>query len=156
MKRFLKRRWHGIPLGVIVSILVVVLAVGGVLAAGLLTKTVPATIRVTPAEVIAEPGLGVYSNIECTLEVTSFPIGPVEVGSTFLVPKVWVKNIGDQPFATVTITTDLDPGIAILEAYGWPHETLGIGEKTEANLRFTGVGETSGIQEFNIMFNGSY
>ena len=151
LKRFIKLTWHGIPIGIIASVLIGT----AVLAVGLYTLTVPSTITVTPAQVVSEPHLGIYSNIECTEEVTSFTVGSVEVGETVYVSKVWVKNTGDKDFTEITVTTDLDIGIATMSVPGWPKALLS-GEETEANIAFKGVGETTSSQSFNIMFNGSY
>jgi len=155
MKKFLTKKWHGIPIAVIVSALVTALTVSGLFAAGTFTKTVPATIEVR-ALPTTEPGLGVYSDINCTVEVTSFPVGSIEVGQTVSLPKVWVKNIGNQPFTSLTITTDLDPGIATMQVAGWPRGLTNPGDKWDANITFTGMSASSGSQSFNIMFNGNY
>ena len=154
MKKFLKRRWHGVPMAVIVAVLVTALAVGGVFAAGLFTRTIPSTITVTP--IVTPADLKVYSDIDCTVEVTSFTVGSVEVGSTVSLPKVWVKNTGSQTYTSVSVSTDLSSSIATMSVPGWPRGETAPGTKWDANIQFTGVGDSSGEQSFNIMFNGNY
>lgn len=60
MKKFLKKRWHGIPVGIVSALLALVLVTGSVFAAyGFLTATVE--VKVEEAIVV---GVGTWDNLE--------------------------------------------------------------------------------------------
>ena len=72
-------------------------------AALLFTREVPNTVTIISAP---QPNLQVYSDAACTTEVTSLDWGQVMKGST-ATRQVWVKNVGDVNFVSVSITSDL-------------------------------------------------
>jgi len=100
MKRFLNKRWHGIPLSILTAILLLCLLAGGVLAAyQVFTNTVQ--VGVLEPLVVTEiqaPGVGqpVYAGGE---------IGISQANGG----KYFITNLGSQPI-TVTITVTESSG----------------------------------------------
>ncbi len=108
MKRFLKRRWHSIPVALVTAILVVCLLAGGVFAAytvwtGQAETEVLESIEVYTADSVAADGslLGAGWASLCYFPDTVWP--GTDLGAKNLTAKYVIHNIGPIPI-TITVT----------------------------------------------------
>jgi len=92
MKQFLKKRWHGIPVGIVSGVLALVLVAGGAFAAyGFLN----ATLSVEVEEAIAVGTWDTWDNLE--------PYGSVDdvditLGGTAEVPEIIITTAAETPY----------------------------------------------------------
>jgi len=102
----MKKRFLGIPIPVIVAILAIVLVAGGVMAAWLWQREVPATVKVISAEVEA------YANEGCTIPLTDLDFNGIRAGETSSPVPFWIKNTGDGPVYCALAQDGLIPELA--------------------------------------------
>jgi len=76
--------------------------VGGVWATSTFNKVVPATVHINSAS----PDLGIFSDSACTQPLNPIAFGDVTGGETKQIT-VYIKNVGNKAFSSVTISTDL-------------------------------------------------
>lgn len=129
MKRFLKKRFLGIP--ILVILLTVVTAVA-VLAATILT--IPSHVKIVEAP---PPPLTydieAYSDSECTLPLTFIEWGEIVKGEN-KVKTVYIKNVGTGN-ASVSVSTP-DPGVRDSDLTGGP-VTVAAGASAAFELTLT-------------------
>lgn len=88
MKSFLKKRWHGLPVGIVAILLALVLVAGGALAAAYSFWTGAASVEVMEAVAV---GAGTWDNLE--------PYGSVDdVTITFDEDGITIVHSADTPF----------------------------------------------------------
>lgn len=109
MKRFLKKRWLGIPVGVIAGIIV---TTSIVLAAVLIS--IPSHVDITPAPEPDAWDIGVYSDAECQNPVTFIEWGQIEVLTT-AEQTVYIQNEGNVT-AVVTVSCTIGAPLVTFEA----------------------------------------
>lgn len=142
-------------------ILVIVLAVvmasaGAAYAASNYSKDVPTSGMILKAN----PGLTVYSDAACTVELTALTFPNVDAGAAIALPKVYVKNTGNKDFTTIGSTSDFNPTYGTITA---APDTIGGGLAKGANMGYTLtlstlVNGVSGDTPFNcsVSFTGTY
>jgi hypothetical protein len=97
--KFLKTRLAVI---LITAILTIVLVGGGMILAGTISKPLTGTVTV----VAANPVLNVYADAACTQPLSSFDLGSVIQNETSSSFTFYIKNEGNKPVGSITVTSD--------------------------------------------------
>jgi len=141
MKQFLKKRWHGIPVGIVSALLAIVLVAGGVLAATGAFEVFRSDTEVTvlePLEVTEIQATGEWwdwSDPEATIQHPEIYAG-MDIGAIGYGGKYFIENLipshnlyglpsGSPQFISVTVTVEETTGqmewygIDIYPANGW-------------------------------------
>ncbi|MBA7480519.1 hypothetical protein ES707_15980 [subsurface metagenome] len=147
MKRLLKKRLLGIPVGIIAGL---VLTTGIVLAA-VFTLAIPSHVEITPAPPPDTWNIGVYENAECTIPVTFIEWEQVEVGTT-LDKIVYIRNEGTVP-AVVTVSFTIGPPLVTWQVSPSPLE-LDAGASGACTLSLT-AGAIPGSINFSTSFDSN-
>lgn len=124
----------GTRLGIImVTMLVCMVIFSGIAYASTnYTKQVPTSGMILKAN----PGITVYSDVACTIQVTSLTFPNLDAGNTEVLPTLYIKNTGNKALLPVVFSSDLNP------AYGTLTTNLGtnslpVGASTTAILTLT-------------------
>lgn len=122
-----------------------------VTAAVVYTLTKPATITIiSNANANSTYMLGVYSNSNCTQEITTIDLGECLVGSG-ITDNIWVyvKNLGDTT-VSVSLRNDLNYTIGYF-TYDYFNNVIAPGESTGFHMQFyANENATAGTYSFNI------
>ncbi|GAI60578.1 unnamed protein product [marine sediment metagenome] len=135
MKSFLRKRWHGIPVGIITVVLLICLTAGGVFAAyQFFTGTAEVTVEeALVVEWIGEgelsPGLSWDSSTN-TLTVSGLKVGET-TGSMF-----WITNSASVDIP-ITVTWTQTDGPEAVRGYGGPYS----GDDTKSWIGCEGGGD---------------
>ena len=147
MKRLLKTKFAII----VITVLVCIIAFSGVAyAAGVFNKNVPATVTLKATT----PGLTLYSDEACTLELTTVSFGEVPSGDTKVI-NVWLKNTGNKNFSSITASSNLDAGIGTIEITNLTGIDKGL--KRPITITLTTLESVVDLNpNITIIFSGSY
>lgn len=108
MKRFLTKRWHGIPVGIVTAVLLVCVLAGSAFAAAAFTLPISGTVTVATgsSEITA------YSDASCTTPLTSIDWGSMRRG-TSASKEIYFKWTGDADYGVHVVVshTDLVPAL---------------------------------------------
>jgi hypothetical protein len=104
------------------------------------------TIQITASE-----GLGVYSNYQCTMEMTVIDWGTLEPGATQTI-LVYVKNEGDSP-ATLSLETSnwipSDASEYLTLNWNYYNQIINPGSNTQVALTLSVDQSIQGIENFS-------
>ena len=154
MRRLLKRRWLGIPVGIIAASLVSV----AVLAVALLGYVVPSTVTIQEEAGPIEPdtwAIMAYADEACTEPLESLAWGGVVKG-TPATQTVYIQNLSGDPTITIVVTSDLDEAVGTLVGVVG-NEVLVDGDSTDCLLTLTANADAVADVEaaFNISFTAT-
>lgn len=140
-------------LSIILTVLValVVLVPTAVVLADTFSKTVTNTMTISASN----PSLKVYSDPECTVEITSIDWGNIKQGKTEVV-NIYLKNEGDYDFTTIATTNNFPAAAGTLTFTG-SGQPLAIGAVSTLGITAT-VSRSApvGATPFNVNINPSY
>jgi len=176
MKRFLKKRWHSIPVGIITAVLVLGLVAGGVFAAIDAFEVFRSVTKVTvlePLEVIEIQAPGEFwdwgTGQEEPREIVLQPVyAGQDLGATGIGGKYYIKNLmpAENPRGTsipvqyISVTVTVEETTGQMEWYGidiYPSSGWGATDTCNWNSAFVKSTADGNVQTFTFnMGNTAY
>jgi len=102
-----KSKWLGIPIPLIALLLVLTMVGGGVLGAFLFNQSIPSNIVILGGDVQA------FSDVACTVPLTTLTFDPIRAGQTSPEKTFWVKNTGEDPVFCALAQSTLTVGLTL-------------------------------------------
>lgn len=137
------------------------IALAAMVTTALVAGLLPAIQRIQSSGNVKTLGIAVYSNEECTLNLTSIDWGFVEAGRNYT-KTIWVKNTGNTQVTLNMTTESWNPANAKnYIALNWNREatSLSVGQKVSAvlTLSVSASATQAGITTFSftIVIKGS-
>ncbi len=143
-----------------IILFVAVAALAGMVVGSAVTLALLSTNRAIPSTgTVTAVGVGIYSDADCTINLTSIDWGNVYPGDS-VSRAIYVKNIGNVPITLTMATNGWNPSIAegqLNIAWNIEGASLNPGESTTATLTLTVSATVHDVTSFtaNVIITGS-